>query len=290
MPAAKVSDEEFIHLWQMYQEPTKVARAIGVDARNVHSRRKTIEAKYGVVLASSNQRLAGGQKGKLRQAVQATAAARARDYEREMPLELSDGVVLVGSDAHYWPGLVTRAHQAFCQLAKELKPAAVILNGDILDGAKISRHPRVMWEKQPHLKDELHAVQDRCAEIERASGKAQLIRTIGNHDARFENYLAANAPELEEMSGATLIDYLPRWRAGWAIHVNGGADGWTVIRHRPVGGGLHAAYNSTLKSGVHYVHGHLHKLQYTPWGDYSCLLYTSPSPRDRQKSRMPSSA
>ena len=25
-------------------------------------------------------------------------------------------------------------------------------------------------------------------------------------------------------------------------------------------------------------------------GDYGCLLYTSPSPRDRQKSRMPSSA
>ena len=29
----------------------------------------------------------------------------------------------------------------------------------------------------------------------------------------------------------------------------------------------------------------------TSWEDYySCLLYTSPSPRDRQKSRMPSSA
>ena len=27
-----------------------------------------------------------------------------------------------------------------------------------------------------------------------------------------------------------------------------------------------------------------------PWGMYTCLLYTSPSPRDRQKSRMPSSA
>ena len=26
------------------------------------------------------------------------------------------------------------------------------------------------------------------------------------------------------------------------------------------------------------------------WQDYNCLLYTSPSPRDRQKSRMPSSA
>ena len=28
----------------------------------------------------------------------------------------------------------------------------------------------------------------------------------------------------------------------------------------------------------------------TPTGSSSCLLYTSPSPRDRQKSRMPSSA
>ena len=26
------------------------------------------------------------------------------------------------------------------------------------------------------------------------------------------------------------------------------------------------------------------------WGFETCLLYTSPSPRDRQKSRMPSSA
>ena len=26
------------------------------------------------------------------------------------------------------------------------------------------------------------------------------------------------------------------------------------------------------------------------WGTQTCLLYTSPSPRDRQKSRMPSSA
>ena len=35
------------------------------------------------------------------------------------------------------------------------------------------------------------------------------------------------------------------------------------------------------------------KAQYTPHndlGDYVCLLYTSPSPRDRTRSRMPSSA
>ena len=31
-------------------------------------------------------------------------------------------------------------------------------------------------------------------------------------------------------------------------------------------------------------------LSYVSSGFYDCLLYTSPSPRDRQKSRMPSSA
>jgi hypothetical protein len=202
-----------------------------------------------------------------------TARDRARKYERDMTLEITDGVVLVASDCHYWPGVVTVAHQALCKLAKQLKPEAVVLNGDVLDGARVSRHARIMWEKLPELKDEIAAVQDRCAELERAAGMAQLIRTIGNHDARFENYLSAHAPDLEEMTGSTLIDYLPRWRAGWALHVNQSSDAWTTIRHRPVSGGVHSAYNSTLRSGVHYVHGHLHKLQVTPWGDYRGRRY-----------------
>ena len=33
-----------------------------------------------------------------------------------------------------------------------------------------------------------------------------------------------------------------------------------------------------------------HSFVYTSTGSGTCLLYTSPSPRDRQKSRMPSSA
>jgi hypothetical protein len=130
-----------------------------------------------------------------------------------------------------------------------------------------------MWEQQPQLKDEIHAVQDRCAEIERAAGKAKLIRTIGNHDARFENYLSGRVAEVEGMPGTTLLDFLPKWRAGWALHLNAHADGWVCIRHRPVAGGLHAAINSTLKAGVSYVHGHLHQLKVTPWSDYRGRRY-----------------
>ena len=38
--------------------------------------------------------------------------------------------------------------------------------------------------------------------------------------------------------------------------------------------------------GLFDMHVHLRE----PGQEYNCLLYTSPSPRDRQKSRMPSSA
>lgn len=265
----RFSDEEFIDAWNRLGSPRAVSKALSMAVRNVQQRRRSLEARYGIALESKVQSTCKtGIKAETGRAISKVAIERARKYEREMPVEISDGVVLVASDAHYWPGIVTTAHQALCRLAKDLKPVAVVLNGDVLDGARISRHPRIGWEFQPTLKDEIHAVQDRCAEIERAAGKAQLIRTQGNHDSRLENYLSANAAELEEMTGSTLIDYLPRWRAGWALHVNPGTDSWTVIRHRPVGGGIHAAYNSTLRSGTHYVHGHLHKLQYTPWSDY----------------------
>jgi len=271
------SDDEFIAAWQRLGSARKVSDALKINVRSVFLRRRDLEARYGIALKST------GMNGVSRAKVSKQSAAgrkadelaetRSKIYERDMPLKCSNGIVMIASDCHYWPGVVSDAHQAFCRLTKALKPDVVILNGDVLDGARISRHARIMWEKQPDLKDEIHAVQDRCAEIERAAQGATLMRTIGNHDARFENYLSGRVSEFEEMTGMTLLDYLPRWRAGWAIHVNPNTDGWTVVRHRPISGGIHAAYNSTLKSGTSYVHGHLHKLQVTPWADYRGRRY-----------------
>lgn len=274
MAGPVVAEDEFIETWRRHKSPAKIAKALGLSVRNVYARRRDIEARRGVALESINSHYGGaGKKSEAGRRVTNAAIERARRYEHEMTDQVQDGVVLLASDAHYWPGLVTLAHRAFCALAKQLQPELVVLNGDILDGARISRHPRIMWEKQPELKDEVHALQDRCAEIERAAQGARLVRTIGNHDARFENYLAANASQFEEMTGMTLMDYLPRWRAGWLLHLNPESEGWTAIRHRPVSGGIHASYNSTLRSGIHYAHGHLHKLQVTPWGDYRGRRY-----------------
>jgi hypothetical protein len=269
----KVSDEEFIDAWGRIGNPLQVARYLDIGPRNVFFRRRRIEAKYGIALPAKNPKSKGSPQTMKGNKASQVAVERARKYEVEMQDTIASGVVMVASDCHYWPGMVSAAHEALCRLAKKLKPTMVVLNGDVLDGARISRHARIMWEKQPLLKDEIAAVQDRCAEIERAANGAKLIRTIGNHDARFETYLSGRVSETEEMTGMTLLDYLPRWRAGWALHLNSGTDGWATIRHRPVSGGIHSAYNSTLRAGVHYIHGHLHKLQVTPWADYRGRRY-----------------
>ena len=268
------TDEEFIAAWQRLQSAADVARHLKMTRRAVFERRRTLEARHGISLKSKKRNLKNDSPTvKVSTKKDELAETRERIYKRDIPFECADGVVMIASDAHYWPGIVSEAHQAFCRVAKKLKPAAVIMNGDILDGARISRHARIMWEKQPEMKDEIHAVQDRMAEIERAAQGAKLLRCIGNHDSRYENYLSSRVNEFEEMWGMTLLDYLPRWEAGWAVHLNHGTDGWVAVRHRPVSGGIHSAYNSTLKAGVHYAHGHLHKLQVTPWGDYRGRRY-----------------
>jgi hypothetical protein len=270
----KLSDDEFIALWQRSGSASEISKITGLSQRAVYGRRRSLEARLGVSLASKFPNNAKAswqvQQG---DALSAVAAERARRYERDIPFEVQDGEMMIASDCHYWPGIVTLAHTAFCKLAKAIKPKVVILNGDVLDGARISRHARIMWEKQPDLKDEIYAVQDRVAEIERAAAGAKFLRTIGNHDARFENYLSGRVGEFEEMTGMTLLDYLPRWESGWAIHLNPNTEGWVTVRHRPISGGVHSAYNSTLKAGVNYVHGHLHKLQVTPWADYRGRRY-----------------
>ena len=47
----------------------------------------------------------------------------------------------------------------------------------------------------------------------------------------------------------------------------------------------------SVEFAEHRSYGHGDEIRHIDWKLYgNCLLYTSPSPRDRQKSRMPSSA
>lgn len=193
---------------------------------------------------------------------------------KRLDLAFPNGRAIVFSDAHYWPGEPTAAHKALVQLIGELRPALVIANGDILDGARISRHERDGWAPElPPLVAELNACKERMSEIEGAAGlDAALVWCSGNHDDRYEKYLASHAPELDGMPGALLCEHFPRWTPTVSLMVNDGQPGQTMILHAHRMG-VHAAYNNTLTAGINIVTGHLHRLTVTAWGDYRGRRY-----------------
>lgn len=179
-------------------------------------------------------------------------------------LKMDTGTVLIGSDAHLWPGELTTAQRGFLRFAKELRPHAVILNGDVFDGAQISRHPSIGWEKRPKVHEELEAVRSYVDQVKAAAPGAKRFWTAGNHDLRFESKLAAMVPEMAKVQGMHLKDHFPDWTPCWRVDINDDV----VVKHRWANG-LHAVYNNTLRSGKTMVTGHLHSLKVTPWTDYN---------------------
>lgn len=255
MVAAVCSEQEFIDLWQECRSAAEVARRLGMSVRNVHGRRKRLEGKLGISLDSDDPR---GQVFKV----------TIPENGVRVNVDISDGVILVASDCHYWPGIVSTAHRALVTATRELKPAMVVINGDAFDGARVSRHPRTGWEARPTVKQELDAVQERLGEIEKAARGAKLHWTWGNHDLRFTTRLSSLVSEYEGVPGFDLRDHFPHWRFSTSVMVNG----HTMIKHRQANG-VHAIYNNALKSGVSMVTGHLHSLKVTPWTDYTGTRY-----------------
>lgn len=198
----------------------------------------------------------------------ARTANQPAKHAARLGLTIKDGTVLVGSDAHYWPDIVTTAHRAFVHFARTLKPAAVVMNGDVIDGAGISRHAPIAWEDRPELVEEIDAAKERLAEIVKAAPKAAHIWPLGNHDARFESRLAQIAPEYARVHGVHLRDHFPAWSGCWALWINGSV----VVKHR-IKSGIHAAHLNTVNAGLSTVTGHLHSLKVTPFTDYNGTRY-----------------
>ena len=252
----KITDEEFIEVWNQYNSASQVSKALGLTIRHTHSRRRDIESKHSIVLTAND--------------------ARSPTFNVTIPqngvrvnVEMDDGVIMVASDCHYYPGIISTAHKAFVKLIPMLSPRMLIMNGDVFDGAAISRHDPIGWQKLPSVKQELDACQERLSEIEAVAKNAKLHWTWGNHDLRMNTRLAAQVgTAFEGVQGFNLTDHFPRWKFSTSIMVND----HTMIKHR-WHNGIHAVYNNTLKSGTSIVTGHLHSLKVTPWTDYTGTRY-----------------
>lgn len=254
MGMSRCDDATFITLFESVGAEETSRRLKFHSVRAVYSRRARIERKLGRQIKSP--------------APAEITTRHAFDHPRWLERKVRNGVVLIGSDAHYWPGIVSTAHRAFVHFVKKLAPKIIILNGDVMDGSTISRHPSIGWENRPALIAELEACQERLGEIEAVRGNADLIWPLGNHDSRFETRLATLAPEYAKIHGTSLKDHFPCWESCWSIKINDDV----VVKHR-FKGGLHAPHNNTMWSGKTIITGHLHQLKVSPLSDYDGRRY-----------------
>jgi hypothetical protein len=246
----KFTDDEMVQAYRELGSPIKVAQRFGVSERALQFRRAKWESQTGEKLTAWN---AGNGKRK--------AGTLLTD-------SIQNGTVIIGSDAHYWPDMRTTAHRGFLWACKTLKPGHVILNGDIFDGASVSRHPPIGWETKPTVKQEISAVSECLAEIAEAAGKARKVWTSGNHDDRFENRLAHTTPEYNEVTGFRLRDHVIGWECCEALTINE----HTIILHNWKGG-VHAAFNNAKESGWNFFTGHLHSLAVSAYTDLRGTRY-----------------
>jgi hypothetical protein len=248
--STKLADADFIALFREMGS-SGINRQTGMSVRSIMRRRRQLEVQYNITLESPVK-----------------AHSPQRVFEPRSPrthVDIPGGIVLVGSDPHYWPGPSSLMHRAFCFLAKEYRKQLqlIVMNGDVIDAASISKYPG-NWEKRPTLAEEMDAAKERLHEIEQAGGGVRRIWTQGNHDARFELRLASVAPEYAKIHGVHLKDHFPFWEPTMSIWINNDV----VIKHNWKGG-EHAVKNNIKQSGKSMVTGHLHAAQVLCYSDYT---------------------
>lgn len=253
MPSYFLSDDEFIREWKKIGSPQKFATAHSMDVRSVYNRRRSIESRLRIELPTFNDNRVGPEK----------KIAQTEGHTRR-GMDIEKGRVIVFSDAHFWPDVTTTAYKALLELIKEFKPTAIVCNGDAFDGAGISRHPRMDFDKLPSVKEELEACQHYMGGIESVAKGAKLFWPLGNHDQRFTANIVNFLPAYEGVPGTSLREYFPKWQPCWSFWINED----TCIKHRWKGGWT-GGRNNAVNSGVNMITGHTHVLSAIPFNDYN---------------------
>ena len=117
MARSNISDQDFIAMFKEHG-PYETSRRIGVTVRPVFDRRSRLERKYNISIT-------GPSHGAV------NLLFRPADHPQRICLNIENGVVLIGSDAHCWPGEPSLAHKCFVKFCKDLTPTAVALGQTI---------------------------------------------------------------------------------------------------------------------------------------------------------------
>lgn len=185
-------------------------------------------------------------------------SAQGWTYPRCIKINAPNTKWIIGSDLHVWSGEPPEIYHAFCTIARRLKVSGIVLNGDIIDGARISRHAIPLRSHSPKISHEIDTAKKWLKLLPNAQYKCW---TMGNHDIRLDNYIAANASELDDYI-ISLQEHFREWQMAYAFEINNN----TEVRHR-FRSGIHAAWNNTLHAGINMVTGHTHQLSLTAQRD-----------------------
>lgn len=250
----KVNDEQFLAAVESSRTWPEVCTHLGVaDLRSVMYRRRRFEAQYGVKLSPGKA------------ASKHEWHPKAFQHTGEKPYD-----ALLFGDSHVWPGQYeTPAFKALLLVAKEIRPSVCVDMGDSIDGATVSRFPRIGWEKRPSLKEELDANREFRGRIDAALPRdCRKIWLLGNHDLRWMGKLSNSVPEFEGVEGFDLTTMFPGWNFAKSLVLND-----TLLCLHRFGSGLHAGYGNTLRAGVSIATGHDHKLEARAITDFRGLRF-----------------
>ena len=249
--------EAFIAAWNRCGgSPVAVSKLLGLTERSVHRRRAAIMDQYGIKLNTRVCTNSGGSEWK----------GEGYAYKPRTTITIRDGFVGAFSDCHYWPGHISLAHEALIKLEKILKPKALCANGDIFDGARISRHDPMGWQKLPTVIEELDTCKIRLSEIKRANPRKDCFYgfNMGNHDTRFDRRLATEVSEFEDVPGMSIGHHLGKeWEMSYSLLVNEETDPIFILHN--IKGGMHAPFNNIKAAGCHVITGHLHSQKVMPF-------------------------
>jgi len=239
MPTAPLSNELLIETLRLWEENNRndasASRSCAVNVKTFAHRRRQAQLKYpdGIPDMTINGRW---------------------NYPRMISKEVPGTLWIIASDLHIWDGDPPLIYKAFVKLCKSLRPDGIVLNGDIIDGARISRHPQARGSRAPKIEKEIETAK---AWLKLLPKTRHRLWTMGNHDIRIDNYVAANAGELDGYI-MSLAEHFTDWEFAWAFELNETVE----IRHR-FRSGIHSGYNSSINAGISTVTGHTHQLQVT---------------------------
>lgn len=259
MAKPRVTDDQLAAEIEAGHPASVILSNVGLRSWGNYDRLQRVAKERGLTIAKAYQNKVSPAETDLTRKIREHLNPNGRRHIR-----CENGTVLVFSDSHYWPGIISTAHRAFVRFCADMRPSHVINNGDSIDGATISRYARIGWDNRPKLRDELEACTARLVEIEDAARTKNLYWNLGNHDGRFETFLASRVPEHEGITGFHLKDHFSAWLPSWSVWINESV----VVKHR-MKGGIHATRANAVNAGKTVVTGHLHSLKVTPLTDYN---------------------